>query len=290
VIPRTLHRIWLGGRPMPREFAGYGETWLAHSPGWSMRLWTEADDALAWMRNRAAYKRQPNWSGKSDVLRYELLLREGGVYVDTDFQCLAPWDHLLDGLGGFAASESPNVVSVGVIGFEPGHPLVRYAVEHLEEWDAAHSRAPQSERTGPGFFTAILKQYRRNGGPPLKVFGPELFYPYHFTEPERAGGPWPGAVAVHHWAKSWWEPEPHPAPAPPPSPPGPAARVSDRKRIPRCKYRSLKAVDRMPPGKNCGCVGLPVYDCAGPPGGRCLPRHEAEGFGFCAGCDHYVAL
>jgi hypothetical protein len=37
----------------------------------------------------------------------------------------------------------------------------------------------------------------------LVVFGPERFYPYSHNEPERAGGPFPDAYAIHRWAHSW---------------------------------------------------------------------------------------
>ena len=37
---------------------------------------------------QAAYAKAPNFGEASDILRYGLLLTQGGLYVDTDFECV----------------------------------------------------------------------------------------------------------------------------------------------------------------------------------------------------------
>ena len=51
------------------------------------------------LRNRDAYLAAPNFGQKADILRYELLERYGGVYVDVDMECLQSLDPLLDARG-----------------------------------------------------------------------------------------------------------------------------------------------------------------------------------------------
>ena len=41
-----------------------------------------------------------NLAERADVLRYEILRRHGGVYVDVDVECLRPLDDLLTGVRG----------------------------------------------------------------------------------------------------------------------------------------------------------------------------------------------
>ena len=65
---------------------------------------------------------------------------------------------------------------------------------------------PPNRQTGPYFVTAELEAYACTSvGRQHKVvvFPPEMFYPYHFSEPERRHENFPGAVAVHHWSGSW---------------------------------------------------------------------------------------
>lgn len=62
--------------------------------GWTHRLWTDADVDSICLRNQHAYSAAPNYGQKSDILRYELLERHGGVYVDVDMECVRPLDDL----------------------------------------------------------------------------------------------------------------------------------------------------------------------------------------------------
>ena len=94
LIPRVFHRIWLGRQPMPAEFEAFGATWLQHHPGWKMKLWTEAN--LPPLVNRWAFQQARTLAGRSDVARYEILFRCGGIYVDTDFECLRNLERLID--------------------------------------------------------------------------------------------------------------------------------------------------------------------------------------------------
>ena len=40
------------------------------------------------LKNQKAYSMAKNWGMKSDILRYEILQKFGGVYIDTDYECV----------------------------------------------------------------------------------------------------------------------------------------------------------------------------------------------------------
>ena len=197
VIPRVFHRIWLGPNPLPEEFEAYGETWRRHHPEWEMRLWTDED--LAGLQPPEPFDRARNLTERADVLRYELLRRFGGVYVDTDFECRAPLDGLIDGLEAFAGYQMPGSVCNALIGVAPGHPALEAAVARLP---GRVGSVPFPDSTGPTFFTELLADF-----PEVMVFDPPVFYPYLWTELHRRDEEFPEAYAVHHWAESWRSPE-----------------------------------------------------------------------------------
>src|SRR5207249_2375410 len=60
-----------------------------------------------------------------------VLCRDGGVYVDTDLECLRPIDPLLDGVSLFLGALDSGRVSNAIIGSVPGHPLLMRALEEL---------------------------------------------------------------------------------------------------------------------------------------------------------------
>jgi inositol phosphorylceramide mannosyltransferase catalytic subunit len=203
-IPPVLHQIWVGPDPLPDAYAAYGETWRSHHPGWEYRLWT--DDNLPAMRNRDLYDRADELTPahnigqfRADVLRYELLWSFGGVYVDVDFECLASIEHLLDGVDAFAAWEvQDRWIANGLMGAEPGHPFIDRLITGLEASAEHHRGQRPNIAVGPQYLT---QQYRRQTDG-LTVLPARLFYPYLYSDigTPREHGPWPGALAVHHWA------------------------------------------------------------------------------------------
>ena len=92
-IPKIIHQIWLGS-PFPQEYKKYQESWQKHHPDWEYKLWTDAEVADLDLINRDLYDASLNYGEKSDILRYELLYRYGGMYADTDFESLKPLDTL----------------------------------------------------------------------------------------------------------------------------------------------------------------------------------------------------
>lgn len=194
-IPPVLHRVWLGEDPMPPEFVAYGETFARHHPGWEQRLWTDADVPGLGVTDadRAAAR---SLSEVSNLLRYTILLRHGGVYVDTDVECRRSFDSLLRGVRAFAALEVPGRIGTAVLGAAPGHPVYEQALEGIRARLGTGISSPHA--TGPYYLSEVIEAV---GG--VTVFEAGVFYPYLWTEPERAGEAFPDAYAVHHWAASW---------------------------------------------------------------------------------------
>jgi glycosyl transferase-like sugar-binding protein len=196
-IPRVIHRIWLGDAPMPEEHRRFGENWRRHHPDWAMRTWTDRD--LPRLVPGRVVRRARSHSETSNSMRYEILRRHGGVYVDTDVDCQRSIEPLLAGVEAFAAWESPHRLGNAVLGAVPGHPVFELAA--LESRLTLGTSIHSVESTGPGFLTLIAADR-----PLLTVFDTGLFYPFRWDEDERRNDSFPGAYAVHHWAKSWHRP------------------------------------------------------------------------------------
>lgn len=196
-IPQTIHRVWVGGEPMSAEYERFGATFERHNPGWKMRLWSEQDLAELEI-GEAERARTRTHSELSNLMRYEILSRHGGVYVDTDVECLRGLDPLLQGVEAFAALEREGRVGNAVLGAVPEHPaFVRAArLARRTLGRGAHS----VDANGPYLMSLILEQE-----PSVTIFGAHLFYPYRWDEPERRHEAFPDAYMVHHWAKSWGE-------------------------------------------------------------------------------------
>lgn len=196
MIPRVLHRIFLDD-PVPTVFEGYWRLFQELNPGWDFVTWDDSTK-LDWIRNTEAFDRATTHAGRSDVLRYEILARYGGVYVDTDVEPLRPFDDLLDG-DPFAAWEDDRLLCPTVMGAEAGHDAMESLIAGLPHWSRRHAQAPPNHQTGPYFLTRCWR-WRDD----VRLLPPITFYPVHWSQKRLLGGPYPReSYAVHHWAAGW---------------------------------------------------------------------------------------
>lgn len=203
LIPRLIHRIWVGG-PLPEVFREYGETWARHHPKWEMLLWHDGN--LPVLRNQAFYDRATDFAPskqvgqfRADVLRYELLWQFGGMYVDADFECLRSIEPLIKDADCFATWESePRRIANGLMGARPGHSFIDALIRGLPRSITKRRGQRPVLSTGPQYLT---EAFRRTPGE-LTVLPSRFFYPYSWSDvgTVKSLPPWPAeCYAVHHW-------------------------------------------------------------------------------------------
>jgi len=188
LVPKVFHRVWLGPAAMPDEFKRYGDTWLRHHPGWTLKLWTP-ENFTSHYPDLVARCDKP--SNASNIYRYEIMLQHGGVYLDTDFECLKNIEPLIEGEDLFTAHQvddprNPGYLANGFFGCTQGHPAMTGLLKAARGWTGP--------TYGPTLFTHVLKGFLP------RILPRKLFYPYSWDELERASGPFPDAYAVHHWS------------------------------------------------------------------------------------------
>lgn len=207
MIPKIIHRIWLGPAQMPEEYVRYGEAWQRLHPDWDVLTWTETD--LFPLQNVDVYDAVPSWSSKSDVVRFELMTRVGGVYADCDVEPLKPLDPLLENFGAFAGWEiEGHALGTAVLGAEKEHPFFQALVDQLPAAIRDYPLDRPALTTGPGHLTRVyLAERGATASPPrFGLLPAPYFFPYLWHEEHRRNEVFPHAFAAHHWGGSWREP------------------------------------------------------------------------------------
>jgi hypothetical protein len=190
-IPRIFHQIWVGPDPFPDAYARYQRTWLEHHPGWELRFWTE-ENLPGDLRRPEAAERLRAPAERANILRLELLWREGGVYTDTDFECLRSIEPLIGDAELFISLAKPGRVNNAVMGSVPRHPALDEALDRIRPREFfGHDKAA----TGTRFLDTLLLDR-----PGVRLIAPEHFYPQ--TPDARRE-----AYAIHDMARSWKDPE-----------------------------------------------------------------------------------
>jgi hypothetical protein len=140
-----------GDVPLPDEYRRYGQTWLQHNPGWVLELWTD-DNLPPDLERREVYDvlRQP--AERSDMLIFEFLYRYGGVYIDTDFECLRPIGPLRTRLDIFCSYSHSDRLN-NAIKARPAPPLIRRVCASCGR---GRRTARSTRPTGPFFITELF--------------------------------------------------------------------------------------------------------------------------------------
>jgi mannosyltransferase OCH1-like enzyme len=221
-IPKQFHQIWIGPNPPPPTAAAFRQSWLDRHPGWQMHVWTDENEPTG-LCNEDIYRQTTVLAQKADILRYEILSRFGGVYIDIDFECLRNIEPLLSGVSYFFGEELPGRPAIGILGSVAGHPFSQWCLDRLpERWPWQPGRILYE--TGPDFFAHAVQSYLGEhtrearmdpgagraagdmlaspGVPPLLAFQRWVFYPYYLGE-RWLREEHPDAYAVHHWQKNW---------------------------------------------------------------------------------------
>ena len=75
---------------------------------------------FGWLENQALFDRATSYARKADIARYEVIRRFGGVYLDTDMECLRPIDELItEDVSFFAGREASGFINISIFGASP---------------------------------------------------------------------------------------------------------------------------------------------------------------------------
>ncbi len=217
-IPKIIHQIWLGSS-LPDKYKTWQQSWKECHPDWEYKLWTDKDIEEFGLVNKYWYDKAVNYAQKADIARYEILYREGGLYVDTDFECLYAFDifhHSYDFYVGIMQWKSEFRLCNALIGSVPGHPILRRCIETMNlnnEYDT-DLRQNITYTTGPWHLTNCFNKEALNGKK-VVAFPVGYFYPWPWYKRKRGKGAKNSArkiarwikretFAIHHWEESWF--------------------------------------------------------------------------------------
>jgi mannosyltransferase OCH1-like enzyme len=204
MIEKTIHQIWINEHDpeLPERFHAYRDSWLRHHPGWDYKLWNLGNlDFEPACRALLAQCRHP--AQMADLLRMEILYRHGGIYVDTDFECLRSIDALVTNIQTFGCSEDGHHISIGIIGARKGSAIIGRVIA---SFPATIPDIDVNIATGPGMFTRVIlgQGFDRD----FTLFPTHYFYPFNYHTPDRERVDLSKSYAVHHYADSWKTPPP----------------------------------------------------------------------------------
>ena len=234
IIPKIIHFIWLGSSPLPALYEKYRLTWKRNQPDWESWMWSDDTPRMKSflgqgsevtlgapkMRNMNLFVRLADLRARADLLRYEIIYAFGGVYVDTDMECIRPLSPLFGSNVTLVVGREDNFqINNAIIAARKRHPALELLllnvaprVESLANNVGIHD---VWELTGPSLFTRAIDIYlkgaysiSRSSAGTVVVAPPPVFSPLHFSMASasiaaqflmRAAASESEAYTIHHW-------------------------------------------------------------------------------------------
>ncbi|MFV0396697.1 MAG: glycosyltransferase family 32 protein [Bacteroidales bacterium] len=175
-IPQIIHQIYEDPEGPSELLRTVAESWKEQNPNWEYRFWNKAtiDSFLEseFPEFEPIYRAYPYNVQRWDAIRYLILYRYGGLYVDMDYECLESIAPLLGSSTCCMGLEpvmnarrynKPYIVGNAFMACIPGHGYFKSLIESLIEeceiqWNT--NKAFQIiESTGPFFTTRVYDKY-----------------------------------------------------------------------------------------------------------------------------------
>ncbi len=209
MIPKVIHYCWFGEGELSDLAKKYIDSWKKHCPDYEIKRWSEKDiniDEYEYMRE--TYDARA-WGFVPDVARLMIILKEGGIYFDTDVEIKKSFDPLLDN-HCFMGFEDSKFVNLGQgFGAEPNNPVIQamldvYKDRHFRKPDGSFDRTPS-----PYIQTETLKELGMHSGNTLQKLKDATIYPSDYFCPiSFETGKCKitnNTYSVHHFDGSWMD-------------------------------------------------------------------------------------
>lgn len=185
-IPKVIHQIWGGDQPLPEIYAHLSESWKEHYPEWKYELWDDYKINYFMETHYPQYSEKynnfPYHTQRWNVIRYMILNKIGGMYIDFDYESIEPIDDLLkDKTCCFAMAPKSHCPIFGkniifnnaMMLSTPLHPFMKKIIETVfsENWQTSvtyttaaftgENHSPKdivSHSTGPWMLMELYEQ------------------------------------------------------------------------------------------------------------------------------------
>ena len=228
-IPKKIHFIWVGPKEFPKTSIKNIYSWIEKNPDFQVYFWSDRQRSLPhpamnlrlvsnfnWLFLKELFLDSNNYAEQSDLLRYEILYQEGGVYVDHDVECFKPFRGIANSFDLFCGLEPPHkpiaITSITVcnnlIGSCPRHPILKSTIEAvLHKWEPYKILYPGSDgdsvtkrvyyRTFSSFDDAVKSLLHSD------IYKNIVFPAGYFNKIGKEFG----LYAHHSYASTWFETE-----------------------------------------------------------------------------------
>lgn len=205
IIPKSIHYCWFGKSKKPKLMRQCIASWEKMCPDYEIIEWNENNFDISICKYVKTAYEQKKWAYVSDYVRFYVLNRFGGIYMDTDVQVVKPLDSLLKSkFVGFAHND---VVATGLImATTPDDWLCKKIINDMNTEEFIWQDPLRIFSIGKRVTGIFVENGLVLNGKQQEIEG-YIIYPSFYFNP--TGGDMRGRVddraySIHHYAATWF--------------------------------------------------------------------------------------
>ncbi len=210
-IPKIIHYMWLGKRPLPDALQYCINSWKKHCSDYEICCWDESNYDI----NKNVYMKEAYKKGLygfvPDYARLDILYTYGGIYMDTDVELIRNLDDMLY-QDGFCCVEKWQTINFGGgSGAVKGNKAIYEMIKSRENLKFIDENGNFNKNTCGYYDTLALKEagYELNGKVQkvmdLNIYPYEYFHPYDYMSGKTDVTK--HTYGIHHFNGGWLEPK-----------------------------------------------------------------------------------
>lgn len=196
-IPKIIHQTWKTSE-LPVQHKLLADTWKTYLPDWEYILWTDEMNREFVAKNfpyfLEKYDSYPRHIQRVDAIRYLLLKKYGGLYVDLDFECLESIEHFLEDTDFVAGKEPdwhavrfnmPYIICNAFMASSPNNGFINYLCDKLINYPVSDGNHYMDvlNSTGPFLLTNTYNEYPEKSQ--IRILESETIYPIGMEEADK---------------------------------------------------------------------------------------------------------
>ena len=206
-IPKKVHLIWIGDNDFPDYFKFFLKTFETYFEGFEIKIWGNKDlkrknfpvtfdyiQKAKKLHGKQMYNEDgkkmfdinmkpltySKWAQITDLMRLEIVYRNGGYYFDTTFEILKPMYNLLNkkkyrfvGCNEVPRFRDYDILSNSFFGATPNNPILKRLLSDKKLKNIDFYNSSVDFETGPGYLRSGI---RLNDN--YLIFPTKYFYPF----------------------------------------------------------------------------------------------------------------
>ena len=196
MIPKKIHQIWVGS-PLPEKYKKFISNIKTLHENFEYKLWNDDDITKENFTNYDLICSTKCFAQKADIMRYEIVYKHGGIYLDIDFEIIKCLSDLLtaDFVVCNEDSHTNQYMSNSFFASSVKNENLLRCIENIRSADFT---LPVNVSTGPWFFRRFI-----NFDENIKILPTITFYPKNWDEKHKEIKITDEIYGIHHWDKNW---------------------------------------------------------------------------------------